>query len=110
MTRCAREYGDAVRYRLGGLTFYQFNHPDQIAAAIAVMSDHFLRPFYWTRPGKWLPMPVNLRFWAAVRRLVRVIEEMIRRGRGRDRDAGDVLSRLLADRRAEGSPMTDRQL
>jgi cytochrome P450 len=216
LTRCAKEYGDAVRFRLGGLSFSQFNHPDQIeevlrtkhhlfikdrplqistsvfgkgllssegelwrrqrrlmqpaflqqqtrghagvmaasaagmlaswrvgqvrdvyedltrltldiaarslfgadltdeadeiAAAIAVMSDHFLRPFYWTRPGKWLPLPVNLRFWAAVRRLDRVIHEIIRRGRERDHDAGDVLSRLLAAQRVDGSPMPDRQL
>jgi cytochrome P450 len=216
LSRCAKEYGDAVRFRLGALRFYQFNHPDQIdevlrakhdlfikdrplqistrvfgkgllssegelwrrqrrlmqpaflhqqirgyagvmvasaagmletwragqvrdihedltrmtldiaartlfgaelvgeadeiAAAVAIMSDHFLRPFYWTRPGKWLPLPVNLRFRAAVGRLDRVIREIIRRGRERDRDEGDLLSRLLAAQRVEGSPMTDRQL
>ena len=43
MTRCAREYGDAVRYRLGGLMFYQFNHPDQIEEVLHTKHHLFIK-------------------------------------------------------------------
>src|SRR3954447_16793374 len=43
MTRCAREYGDAVRFRLGGLSFYQFNHPDQIEEVLRIKHHLFIK-------------------------------------------------------------------
>ena len=83
---------------------------DAIAAAVAELSDHFLQPLLWTRPGKWLPVPANLRFWRAVRRLNRVIYDLIRRARQGDHDPGDLLTRLLEAQRRDGLRLTDRQL
>src|SRR4051812_13799907 len=43
MTRCAREYGDVVRIRLGAMPCYLFNHPDQIEEVLRTKSQHFIK-------------------------------------------------------------------
>src|SRR3954451_18668768 len=43
LTRCAKEYGDAVRFRLGALRFYQFNHPDQIEEILRAKHELFIK-------------------------------------------------------------------
>src|SRR4051812_24236874 len=43
MTRCARDYGDVVRIRLGSMTCYLFNHPDQIEEVLRTQSQHFIK-------------------------------------------------------------------
>jgi len=43
MTRLAREYGDAARFRLGRMPYYLFNHPDQIEEVLRTKSEHFIK-------------------------------------------------------------------
>ncbi|HYA98069.1 MAG TPA: cytochrome P450 [Methylomirabilota bacterium] len=58
----------------------------------------------------WVPTPRNIRSLLAVRRLDRIIYRIIEQRRSSGRDAGDLLSMLLAARDEDGSRMTDRQL
>ncbi len=43
MTRLARQYGDAVRFRLGRMPCYLFSHPDQIEQVLRSKSQHFIK-------------------------------------------------------------------
>jgi cytochrome P450 len=43
LTRLARQYGDAVRFRLGTLPHYLFSHPDQIEQVLRSQSQHFIK-------------------------------------------------------------------
>ena len=43
MTRLARQYGDAVRFRLGRMSCYLFSHPDQIEEVLRSKSQHFIK-------------------------------------------------------------------
>src|SRR5215472_122479 len=43
MTRLARQYGDAARFRLGRMPYYLFNHPDQIEQVLRSRSEHFIK-------------------------------------------------------------------
>lgn len=57
-----------------------------------------------------LPTPRNLRLKRSVERLDRLVNGIIAGRRRSGRDAGDLLSMLLAARDEEGRPMSDRQL
>jgi cytochrome P450 len=60
---------------------------------------------------RWLPTPSNLRTAAAVRRLDRVLYQIIARRRASGGDGADLLSMLLqAQDEESGRQMTDRQL
>jgi cytochrome P450 len=59
---------------------------------------------------KWLPTPRNIQTTLAIRRLNKVVYGMIAERRASGRDAGDLLSMLLAARDEDGSQMDDRQL
>ena len=59
---------------------------------------------------KWLPTPRNIQTTLAIRRLNKVVYRMIAERRTSGRDAGDLLSMLLAARDEDGSQMDDRQL
>lgn len=54
LTRCAREYGDVVRLRAPGQTFYQLNHPEAIEQVLR--SDH--ENFH-----KWRPLRGTVRLF-----------------------------------------------
>lgn len=82
----------------------------EIAAILPALFDHFLKPLSWTRLGKRLPTPSNLRFWRTVRRLDEVISGLIRRRQLSTHAPGDLISQLLAVQHEDGSRMTDRQL
>lgn len=56
------------------------------------------------------PLPGNLRFWRAIRRLEGLIYEIIRQRRESGEEPGDLLSMLLQARDDDGSAMTDKQL
>src|SRR5690349_15648274 len=43
LTRLARQYGDAVRFRLGRMPLYLFSHPDQIEEVLRSQSQHFIK-------------------------------------------------------------------
>jgi cytochrome P450 len=58
----------------------------------------------------WLPTPRNIRAAIAIRRLDKIIFRFIEERRRSGKDAGDLLSMLLAARDEDGSRMTDRQL
>ena len=47
LTRCARKYGDVVRLRAPGLTFYQLNHPEHIEHVLRTHHRDFI---------KWKPL------------------------------------------------------
>jgi cytochrome P450 len=59
---------------------------------------------------KWLPTPRNIQTTLAIRRLNKIVFRMIAQRRASGRDAGDLLSMLLAARDDDGSQMDDRQL
>jgi len=58
----------------------------------------------------WLPTPTNLRLERAIRQIERVLYRIIAEKRASGRDAGDLLSMLLAAQDEDGSRMTDKQL
>src|SRR6202049_3307763 len=59
---------------------------------------------------KWLPTPRNIQTTLAIRRLDKIVYRMIAERRASKRDAGDLLSMLLAAQDEDGSHMNDRQL
>ncbi len=58
----------------------------------------------------WVPTPTNLRLERAIRQIEKVLYRMIAEKRASGRDAGDLLSMLLAAQDEDGSRMTDQQL
>src|SRR5579859_3344667 len=58
----------------------------------------------------WVPTPRNLRARMGIRRIEKIIYRIIAQKRAEARDAGDLLSMLLAAQDEDGSRMTDRQL
>jgi cytochrome P450 len=44
VTRCVREYGDVVPYRLALRRFLLFNHPDQVQEILLNHDGHFIKP------------------------------------------------------------------
>lgn len=59
---------------------------------------------------QWLPTPANLRLEFAIRRIEKVLYRIIAQRRSTGRDAGDLLSMLLAAQDEDGSRMNDHQL
>jgi len=59
---------------------------------------------------QWLPTPTNIRLELAVRQIEKVLYRIIAQKRASGRDAGDLLSMLLAAQDDDGSGMTDKQL
>ena len=58
----------------------------------------------------WVPTPRNVRAELGIRRLEKIIYRIIAEHRATGRDAGDLLSTMLAAQDEDGSSMTDRQL
>jgi cytochrome P450 len=58
----------------------------------------------------WLPTPANLRVKREVAQIEKIIYRIISERRASGRDAGDLLSMLLAAQDEDGSRMTDKQL
>ncbi|MGC1615422.1 MAG: cytochrome P450 [Candidatus Acidiferrum sp.] len=59
---------------------------------------------------QWIPTPTNLRLERAIRKIEKVLYRIIAEKRSSGRDAGDLLSMLLAAQDVDGSRMNDRQL
>jgi cytochrome P450 len=83
---------------------------EAIGESLAIVMNHFLGPSRWFPFADHLPFPASRRYWAAIRRIDEIIYRIIRTRREVGRDAGDLVSRLLAARDDEGKGMTDRQL
>jgi len=58
----------------------------------------------------WLPTPANLRVKREVAQIEKILYRIISERRASGRDAGDLLSMLLAAQDEDGSRMTDKQL
>src|SRR5712691_5484958 len=58
----------------------------------------------------WLPTPANLRVKREVAQIEKILYRIIAERRASGRDAGDLLSMLLAAQDDDGSRMTDKQL
>src|SRR5271168_3382524 len=59
---------------------------------------------------RWLPTPANRRMKREVQQIEKILYRIIAERRASGRDAGDLLSMLLAAQDEDGSKMTDRQL
>jgi cytochrome P450 len=59
---------------------------------------------------QWLPTPTNIRVERAIRQIEKVLYRIIAEKRSSGRDAGDLLSMLLAAQDEDGTRMTDKQL
>lgn len=81
-----------------------------VGDSLAIVMDHFMSPARWFPIINSLPLPSSRRYWHAIGRIDEVIYRIIRVRRETGRDAGDLVSRLLAARDDEGHGMTDRQL
>jgi len=75
--------------------------------ATAEVGARFRRPF---KIPESIPIPGNLRYRRAVRRLNELVYGIIKERRGDHGDRGDFLSMLLAARDENGSAMSDEQL
>ena len=58
----------------------------------------------------WVPTPTNLRMKREVAQIEKILYRIIAERRASSRDAGDLLSMLLAAQDEDGSRMTDKQL
>ncbi len=58
----------------------------------------------------WIPTPANFRLEMAIRKIEKVLYRIIAQRRASGRDAGDLLSMLLAAQDDDGTRMTDKQL
>jgi cytochrome P450 len=58
----------------------------------------------------WIPTPTNLRMKREVAQIEKILYRIIGERRASGRDAGDLLSMLLAAQDEDGSRMTDKQL
>jgi cytochrome P450 len=81
-----------------------------VGESLEIVMNHFMSPMRWFRPIDYLPLPSSRRYWGAIRRIDEIIYRIIRARREAGRDAGDLVSRLLAARDDEGQGMSDRQL
>lgn len=77
---------------------------DMATAEIAV---RFRRPL---KIPESIPLPSNLRYRRAVRRLNQLVYGIIKERRSHQGDRGDLLSMLMAARDEDGSAMSDQQL
>jgi cytochrome P450 len=83
----------------------------EVGEALEVAMDRFASQGSIVRMlDNFLPTPGRIRYQRAVRRLEEIIYRFIGEHRQSGRDAGDLLSMLLAARDEDGSQMSDRQL
>jgi cytochrome P450 len=82
----------------------------QVSEALDTIMTYFLNPLNMLPFFGWLPTPQAWRYRRARRQLNEVVFGLIRRRREEGRDAGDLLSRLLAAQDEDGTRMSDQQL
>jgi cytochrome P450 len=81
-----------------------------VGESLTIVMNHFMSPMRYFPMLDRLPLPSSRRYWAAIGRIDEIIYRIIRVRRESGRDAGDLVSRLLAARDDEGKGMSDRQL
>jgi cytochrome P450 len=81
-----------------------------IGDSLEIVMRYFLSPGRWFRLYDYLPLPSVRRYRRAIGRIDQIIYRVIRERRAQGRDAGDLLSRLIAARDEDGRGMTDQQL
>lgn len=83
---------------------------DEIGRAVdAAITEWMAMVYRLPFTDSW-PLPSNLRFWKAIRRLEETIYELIPRRRESGEESWDLLSMLLKAHDEDGSAMTDKQL
>jgi cytochrome P450 len=75
--------------------------------AVAEVAARFRRPIFIP---DWLPIPGNVRYMRAVRKLDAVVYRFIAEHRDRDSNGDDLLSMLMRVRDADGSALSEKQL
>jgi cytochrome P450 len=80
-----------------------------VGAAMDVLARHFSSQSVYILPG-FLPTPGRIRLELALRKLDRIINQIIRMRRESRREDHDLLSLLLQAQDDDGSRMTDQQL
>lgn len=110
-------HGDMMRLTLQivAKTLFDAELDGQTATASAAMETlmhcFVARTGSLITPPDWLPTPLNLRVLFAIRRLERILFEIIKKRRVSGEDRGDLLSMLLrAQDEESGRSMTDQQL
>jgi len=84
---------------------------DARSAMETLMRSFIARTGSLVNPPHWLPTPLNLRVERAIRRLERILVNIIAQRRQSGEDRGDLLSMLLhAQDEDSGRQMSDRQL
>ncbi len=82
-----------------------------VGEAMEAVMAHYADPLAMAIPSlERLPLPANLRFRAAERRIDAIIRDIVRRRRAANEERGDLLGMLLAARDDDGSSMSDQQV
>jgi cytochrome P450 len=81
----------------------------EVGRALAELTNFFVSPFNYSPIARFLPTPAAFHFHRAVRRLNRVIYDLIQKHRAKKQPGNDLLSRLLA-KHDDGAPPTDQEL
>jgi cytochrome P450 len=104
----------ALTMRIVGKTLFDSDLSGKEADAGSAFDDavdeiarRFRRPFF---VPDFVPIPGNLRYARAVRRLDALLYGLIEEHRASGQDRGDLLSMLMRARDEAGAPLTDREL
>lgn len=81
-----------------------------VVEAIEVIANQFASQSIYILPLSFLPTPGQIRFDRAVKKLNKIIHQIIRMRRDRRQERDDLLSLLLQSQDEDGSQMTDQQL
>jgi cytochrome P450 len=81
-----------------------------VGAAIEVLAQHFSSQSVYILPLSFLPTPGRIRLERAIKKLDRIIHQIIRMRRESREENHDLLSLLLQAQDDDGSRMTDQQL
>ncbi len=82
----------------------------EVGKAIEAISDYFSSQSVYLLPLSFLPTPSRIRLDLAIRRLDRIIRDLIQMHRDDGQERHNLLSLLLQAQDEDGSQMTDRQL
>jgi cytochrome P450 len=81
-----------------------------VGKAVEAIADYFSSQSIYILPFSFLPTPAQIRFDRAIKRLDRIILDIIRMRRENRQERHDLLSLLLQAQDEDGSRMTDQQL
>jgi cytochrome P450 len=96
-----------VKTLFGARAFFE---KQDVAEAIEVISRYFSSQSAYIFPFSFLPTPGQIRLGRAIKKLDRIIHQIIQERRESGSEHDDLLSLLLEAQDDDGSRMTDRQL